>query len=297
MKTGAVAILDILGFKGIWQRHTDVDQLLSRMDAMQKRLATTEPEDDMARLKENTSAMFGSLWDERNWVPPTVKFISDSIFIAASQFLVLDKLNNKVSPEVLRMANLMAHCLAIGRVNYAVRAVIKEGLATEPKFAYRGCIAYGKYSDQSSFIVGPAVDEAASLERLAEGAIVWLAPSAKAVVEDSSKMKFKQEIVGEVLQLFTSNEWLGVFPTTVPLKEGRQYRTFGIHPFDNAEQHVTESFVQGLLDTFRSRDDRPLDVSIAIKRENTLDYLKDSHDARQVNLQLQSKNANAGSKK
>jgi hypothetical protein len=43
----------------------------------------------------------------------------------------------------------------------------------------RGCISFGEHLSEGNFIAGPAVDEAAEYMNMAEGAFIWLLPSAQ----------------------------------------------------------------------------------------------------------------------
>lgn len=65
----------------------------------------------------------------------------------------------------------------------------------EPALTLRGCISYGEHLVRDNFIVGPAVDEAAEQQDLAEGAFVWLYPDAAQKYENL--LKWRREMLSQ----------------------------------------------------------------------------------------------------
>jgi hypothetical protein len=60
----------------------------------------------------------------------------------------------------------------------AVIGVLDLFIKDDPPLVLRGCISYGEHMSEGNFIAGPAVDDAAEYMNVAEGAFIWLHPSA-----------------------------------------------------------------------------------------------------------------------
>jgi len=132
----------------------------------------------------------------------------------------------------------------------------------DPTLVYRGCIAFGEFEIREQFLIGPAIDEAAEAEKLADGALIWLCPSATRIVETISPSK----------PLNRSLRVVRDYP--VPLKEGRSYRTHVVNPLlDCADP---DALARRILDFFRL--DR---LDIAVKRQNTANFLRCAGDQAQ----------------
>jgi hypothetical protein len=222
MRVGALALLDALGFKGIWREHTPSD-VLRRMEELERRTRTFP---DMFTDMASTNLQK---------VKTRVLFVSDSVFIAAwpgnDPRYVAD------AEDCVEAVQLMTLVL--------VWHALQDGIA----FRYRGVIGYGEYAvaNESHFIVGPAVDEVAVLEREAEGAFIWTAPSA----------------------LDLSSWGLGLTKLyDVPMKGGRRFQTEVLNPFWIRTRTQADKIEQALLGI----PDPRLDV--AIKRQNVGAFLK-----------------------
>lgn len=163
---GGLAFLDVLGFRGIWQRNTDPQRILDR-------LADLEPR----------STHGGAIIDELNaagWpaYERRVQFVSDSVFVG-----VWPRDDIPTTDTRGPLQNCVAH------LGTLCRAIAYEGLADpDLPFRFRGVVSCGDFlmHPAKGFLVGPAVDEVAGLEREAEGAFIWLAPSALDVLDDCS---------------------------------------------------------------------------------------------------------------
>jgi hypothetical protein len=62
--------------------------------------------------------------------------------------------------------------------------ILERSLRASVPLAYRGAVAVGEYEVSPHFVIGPAIDEAADAHERAQGAIVWLMPSARAQVAE-----------------------------------------------------------------------------------------------------------------
>lgn len=223
---GAIALLDVLGFKGIWRGNVAPQAILARM-----------------RRIEGTTVSAAAYWNavtprRADSESPTIVarniVVSDSIFVAAwANF-----------PEPVEHEGLA--CLFA--VEQACRSIIIAGLGEDSlPLSYRGVITLGEFAADvdRSFVVGPAVDEVASLEREAEGPFVWLTPRAAKAFEP----------------LAATNP--GVVRYPVPMKGGRVLTTRVLNPLW-AEPPLNEQLLRNLFQPLPART--PLDVYM--KRQN-----------------------------
>jgi hypothetical protein len=175
MLRGALAMFDALGFKGIWRppdvsRPEDVVDKLKRMQAsLDGYLHRTFGGADQPILRD-PSNMLRSVH---------TMFLSDTVAVAVVP-KTLDQVHEKLR------ATVSEDLLAASAVAYASTLsgeVMRDALSSSPIWAYRGCIAYGDFYMEDRFVVGEAVDEAAEHMNSADGAFVWLAPSARDAFE------------------------------------------------------------------------------------------------------------------
>jgi hypothetical protein len=145
MNTGAVALIDALGFRGIWNRHNS-DEVLSELK-------------DMKEWMENrVKTQF-----ESQPMQCEVAFLSDTIAIS----MALDpQLVNKDAISILYLCDVVSW-------------VLERSLRSKIPLAYRGAIALGSYHVSPHFLIGQAVDDAANSFDLAQGAFIWLTPLAR----------------------------------------------------------------------------------------------------------------------
>jgi hypothetical protein len=148
LRKGAVAIVDALGFKGIWN-HYEPAQIVSAIRRVQDIVAS-------AAATKNRYAVAFQLFESR-----AAAFSDTMVFTA--QPVVGD--GGDLGSAVTAVADL-------------VSTLINAASQGPVPLAYRGCIAAGKFFSTESLFVGEAVDEAAEWSERADAAVVWLAPSA-----------------------------------------------------------------------------------------------------------------------
>ena len=146
MKTGAVALIDALGFRGIWGRHKP-DEVLTA-------LRNTKDWFE-ARIKEQFSS--------QPWMQCEVAFLSDTIAVSMA---LAESTDNREAMSVLYLADVISW-------------VLDRVLRSDVVLAYRGAIAVGSYEVSPHFLIGQTIDEAASAHELAQGAFIWLTPGAR----------------------------------------------------------------------------------------------------------------------
>jgi class 3 adenylate cyclase len=168
MRRGAFVMLDALGFRRIWERYPPeavVAQLEALSIAMQGEAAKfVGPPGD--RLSPVT------------FVKPV--FLSDTIvFGLAMKPLAEVNANRAVLGVPLDEEGLAAEAVRLAA--HFVAVLQRRAIVGTPPLAYRGCIALGTFGMTDRFIIGAAVDEAATVEKLPQGAFVVLTPGAAAL--------------------------------------------------------------------------------------------------------------------
>lgn len=142
MKQGVVAVLDALGFKGIWRRH-DPASVLARL-----------------KLAERGEGMFG-----HQGYDGEIQFLSDTVVMTCG----------------IQAEHSGLDCLLYVSMRVAYFQSTMLDFAG-PHLAYRGAITSGQFLADGNFVIGPAIDEAVEAEKLARGPFVWLTPSARALL-------------------------------------------------------------------------------------------------------------------
>lgn len=221
MKTGAVALVDALGFRGIWGRH-EPDEVLAA-------LRNTKDWFE-ARIKEQFSS--------QPWMQCEVAFLSDTIAVSMA---LAESTENREAMSVLYLADVISW-------------VLDRVLRSSVPLAYRGAIAVGDYEVSPHFLIGQAIDEAASAHELAQAAIIWLTPRARAHV---ARWLLRQP----------NNTHLVLFD--VPLKGGNTFNTYTVSPLEQAGGEEDAGVqTRNLLATFSD-----LSVDVAVKRQNTAKHM------------------------
>lgn len=222
MKTGAVALIDALGFRGIWGRH--------------------EPDEVLTALR-NTKAWFETRVQEQfssqPWMQCEVAFLSDTIAVSMA---LAESTKNREAMSVVYLADVISW-------------VLERVLRSSVPLAYRGAIAVGRYEVSPHFLIGKAIDEAASAHELAQGALIWLTPEA-------------HSHVGHWLLGQPRNTHLVKFD--VPLRGGDTFNTYTVSPLEQARDGDDANVLaRNLLATFSNSN-----VEVAVKRQNTSKHLR-----------------------
>jgi hypothetical protein len=230
MRRGAIALLDALGFKGIWKHHEwTPEQVIDKLQrALQKQ----------TKFQANVSEVLEQNVGIRL---PRFHFLSDTVVVVAESAE-----GQSEEPDDL-----------VGWLCTYVQRFLVDMLDVEdqPCLAYRGAVTYGEFVIEPPFILGEAVDEAAEAERLAEGAFVWLCPSA---------LDYFFEVPDD--EHLTD---LMPFRFPVPMKGGQNFETIVIPPFrlDPLAPCPTEQeAMAGLQSAFRMPSRK---VDVQIKFQNT----------------------------
>lgn len=234
---GAVAVLDALGFKHI-SKALQPAEMFARMENVRER-AIGFAESVNQQIDVCHSCIEDML---------TVHTFSDSIILACRE-----------DPEYGGHPSSALDIL-VGAVLTILRATHDSQVA----IAYRGAIAYGSLARSRFSIVGEAINEAAALEGLADGAFVWFAPSAvdRALAATTP------------LNLSTSL----TVPYRVPMKDGRSFETRVVNPLarlpmERFDPDTIDEVAARCLGSFRDNG-RTISVDVEMKRQNTYHFLR-----------------------
>jgi hypothetical protein len=229
---GSVGIIDALGFKGIWRRHSPDAVAATLREA--RRIGTKMAKDVlMYEAVQHVYAASGGHIPEISALS-----FSDNIFFTA------------VVPEARdRLAALAA---TTGVVAAGLSYIMRTTSQAEVPIIYRGVISAGDciIDTESSLFIGEAVDEAGDLYEEADGAFVWLSPSA-------ASLDYSEWSYGAWSELLVDYD--------VPLKGGRSFGTKVVNPCAHMS-HTADEFAKiraGHLTTTTSND-----IGVIVKRQN-----------------------------
>jgi hypothetical protein len=244
MDFGSIVILDALGFKGIWRKHS--------VDLIARRLRDARGIADRAIVKV------------KNWIANTepadkagmtceVHVISDTvIFAVLAKSLESDTLSIQARDETMCAK---AACVATATTFAGV--FLGEMMRDDPPIVFRGCVSCGDMLIDGPILLGPAVDDAAEKSQLADGGFVWCTSSAcKLLSWDHTETQILLHRVP-------------TFEYEVPLRSGGRYKTRVVNPFHHMPKGSHSGMIVRTLATF---DDQSLDVEV--KKQNTEAMLK-----------------------
>jgi hypothetical protein len=236
--TGALGFLDALGFKGVWKTSPPSNVLrwlAASVDATGRAL----------KAYEELKPMFAKAGIPK--MKRRVLYVSDSIFVACWPNPEAPHDAADGATASMMMAGLMCHTVMLTTL-----------MLKNPTLVYRGVVTQGEFAlhDDHNFLVGPAVDEVASLERAAEGAFVWLTEPARASVFDGGGQE------AGALKIFQ--------PHDVPMKDGRAVATVIVDPIVGQDPESQRMLLRNLFAPLPP--DAP--VSVRLKRSNTAAYYR-----------------------
>lgn len=268
MKTGTVAMLDALGFKGIWNRpdvRVDPNSLMRKLQelAAESERAMDESFGDAER-RQMLATDSGNLLESVR-----ASFLSDTIVVGVS-VKPRDTLPHLYTESNRRQADVLwlaARVLAVKLTCLVVSRIIALASVSEPALAYRGTLAEGQFELLDRFLLGPAVDEAASNMDRAQGAFVWMAPSA-AELWSADPFLMRQEHGRSSISY------------DVPIKGGDRFRTYVVSPYSNVlDDTARAAIAEKILGTFGGGR---AGLDVAVKRQHTEALLRACLEAARV---------------
>lgn len=268
MQEGAFALIDCLGFKGIWKRTKDPDLVLEKL---------IKVEESAHRKLEKFKLAVQKLQIELN---PKFILLSDTVAISIPYIHSTEDTQQEAYKKGMVIA---AACIYVAGF---LKAFIEE----EPYLTLRGCITYGEHSINQNFMVGPAVDEAAENYEIANGAFVWLHPKVTEIYRKSRELgsnmskqileRIRLNPVAEektqiIKSVATSIDFWNTIPILIenydmPLKSGMSLNCSIVNPlimFSGREER--ENIIQNYLVSFRSDK-----IEILLKQQNTMKLLE-----------------------
>ena len=126
MRFGAVAIIDALGWKGIWKRTDNVQAILDRLRNLEQKFTP--------KIIQELAGRF--FRDDRLSVEITPRFLSDTIFLGISLSL---NTNSSVPEEQRPEIENKLRALALVDIAAIVAELQLEAVIEEPVLVYRGC--------------------------------------------------------------------------------------------------------------------------------------------------------------
>jgi hypothetical protein len=178
VETGAFAMFDALGIRGVWATHK-ADDVLQKFESI------------AAGGRNLVDGEFGGVGHPNtrksdNFVKSVrLGFVSDTV--------VIGFVNKEEQHPVFAVMMAARYAGEIARL----------GLNGPVPWAYRGVITYGRFAihESGSFFVGPAVDEAAANYERVDAAMTWLAPSASGVMNRATDSEFQGAVTRELHEI------------------------------------------------------------------------------------------------
>lgn len=203
-RLGAVAMLDALGFRGIWER-VEVAALLNSLRKLVSQ--TSRDVSDLAKKLGVTRAKVD------------VRFLSDTVVFGVSHDIPFSTQNLAVkSARGGSMAPIASFSVEVA-VAFAAVFQAKAALAPVP-LTFRGAIGFGEFLIDGNILVGRAIDEVAKAHQLADGAIVWLLQSAEAELARAQPGYESKSVLSRAL----------LRGVTLPFKDGATRTVSAVNP-------------------------------------------------------------------
>lgn len=220
---GAVALIDALGFQGVWTRHDPALVVQTLRD-----------------LKGWVVNYIANQFGPQPQFQVDVAFLSDAIAVSLT-FSADD--DHQDALAVIYLADILTVILA-------------KSLRSQVPFAYRGAITTGEFYLSGEFVIGPAIDEVASMYEAADAGVIWLSPTADYMV-----------LRRQLARSLPSNTHLVRFP--VPMKNGGVVHTFAVSPLVQFADEELEDAVGAFLGTFAGGA-----IGVAQKRHASANFLR-----------------------
>lgn len=273
MREGAFALIDCLGFKGIWKR-PDSALLLKKLqnigEKIQHRIMKEIPYDLLQRRFVIKSSL-----------------LSDSVAISLQY--KNDAYQKKAKGGKKRKDKVREKSYLVWLICASTIRILDLYLEGRPSMVLRGCITYGELAHKENFIVGPAVDVASENMEVCQGAFVWLHPEAAALYrravtsqQETIKILYAKKRRPKIFE--GSKQSLGepliVDSYDMPLKGGGRLRCPIINPL---AFHRTEKKRQAVIKSYeKAMSENQLDV--ILKQQYTMEFLREANKARQEHL-------------
>jgi len=235
MKNGSFALIDCLGFKGIW-KNNDHNALMRKLESIDKIANSAATKIAFPNIKSNNNI------DEQRL---EVKLLSDTIAIS----LTWKQGEGSKFNQLLTMAMI-------------VQSLMDLFLKDTPPLLLRGCITYDEHVTENNFLVGPAVDDTAEYMNSAQGAFIWFLPPAASIIEPEI-VKFYPgiEIITKSME--------SLFPKyKIPIKGSHYLNTYAVSPIYGKPIEEADNIISLYESTMNVNK-----MDIWLKRQHTLEFL------------------------
>lgn len=159
---GAVAMLDALGFRGIWKRES--------LNALEGSLETL-----VATLRRDIDELIQKIAISKPVIE--ARFLSDTVVFTVAHDVPFSGKGGGGSDGVAAGGFPIAPFSVEVAAAFSSLLQARSALSAIP-LAFRGAIGFGEFYVKENFLIGPAVDEVAVAHQEANGAIVFMLPSA-----------------------------------------------------------------------------------------------------------------------
>lgn len=262
MKNGAFAMIDCLGFKGIWER-VDPEILLAKLRKIKETVeADTNNEEEVRQA-------FGERVIRDKDTELAVSFLSDTVIIG----LHCPEYKDGVPIAVQDAWLVDTLCIILTRV---LDLFIEE----EPPLVMRGCVTFGEFIVEDPFIVGPAVDRAAELMNIANGGFVWLdetagevfskwhTPMVEEVSQDEESIAIGSHLTANERGIWMQGQRLIYYD--LPIKNGENLNRYVVNPLS---YHESKEEREAIRDRINQSMVNPADPSVLVKHNHTMTFL------------------------
>lgn len=217
MKEGAFALVDCLGWKGIWQVASEA-VLVEKIKGIHSEVEVVVDEIN-SRHRDMTAGAINA----------QIRLISDTVAVSIQHEKGSRPVDSLDKAYLVRTA-----ALCVVRIQRLL-------LAHRPQVALRGCISYGEHLVVNNFILGPSVDEAADYYETPEGALVWLLPSAGVHINCADLL------LHDIGSLFLEYR--------LPLKSGHNLKSLVINPlYLETSSDQRQALIGGYFEAMRRTD-------------------------------------------
>jgi hypothetical protein len=248
----AVALIDALGFKEFAKRGpSEAARALERITAQFK----SEDAESKRTTKEIEKTFGPQAGSEMLYFHFRAFCMSDTMALVVAAPMRSD---NRTRTAIL---GLLVKFVGMGTARALVAASSPEN-----GLAYRGAIACGEVALSDSFAVGVPIHEAAAVMEAADGAMVWLLPSALEMLTKSEQLALPK--------VDDANSALFV-PHNIPFNDGRSFNSRAVNPFFAclSSQRPIDEIESALLATFSHSD-----LRVAMKRQRTEAFLREAKE-------------------
>lgn len=249
MNRGAVAVIDALGWKGIWSKHP-ADLLIGQMKGFR---------DSLTKRAEQGGEIVGRFGKGRltHELIVQTRFLSDTIVLAVGL--------PDYSPVKYDDGREILDGTFAWFAGLSTSVALAAAAHGAPPLNYRAAISVGEFVIDETFLLGPAIDEAAGLHEEPDAAIVMYAPSAIGPVKRmlaAPRPEARMNVdAGSVALEYE-----------IPLHGGKTLTTLAISPFAICRDWgQTADVLRGVTEAFGS------DPRIERKSTATLAFLDLAH--------------------